>query len=141
MSSAKAEIDIQAPLKTVYQVISDFEAYPEFLPETKHVEILSASGKSLQVRFTVSIIKKIHYSLDIKLNPSKGLSWELIEGELMKKNSGQWKLSEKSKGVTHAEYEIDMDFGAMVPKTISTKLIGSNLPAMMRAFRDRAESL
>lgn len=141
MSHATASIDIKAPLKTVYDVICDFEAYPDFLPETKGVVIEKNSGKSAVVNFTISMIKKINYTLDIKFHPQKGLSWKLIKGDMMKNNSGQWKLSEPKKGITHAVYEIDMDFGGMVPKAISNKLIGSNLPSMMKQFRDRAEEL
>lgn len=140
MSTAKAEIEIAAPLKTVYEVISDFEAYPDFLRETKNVEILKNSAKSARVQFQIQIIKKIKYTLDIKLSPGKGISWDLVEGDLMKKNKGQWKLNHKN-GITKAVYEIDMEFGSLVPKNISNKLIGTNLPSMMRAFRDRAEEL
>ncbi len=141
MSHATASIEINAPIKTVFEVISDFESYPDFLPETKKVEVEKKSGKSARVNFTISLIKKINYTLDIKFNPFHGLSWELVEGDMMKANSGQWKLHEGKNGTTKATYEIDMDFGGMVPKAISTKLIGSNLPTMMKQFRDRIEEL
>lgn len=140
MSTAKAEIDIEAPIDVVYEVISDFESYPEFLSETKKVKIQSANGKSAKVTFNINLIKKISYTLDIKFSPNKGLTWKLLEGDLMKKNTGKWKLSHK-KGVTKAVYEIDMEFTGLVPKAISNRLIGSSLPTMMKAFRDRAEEL
>ncbi len=111
------------------------------MPETREVSVGKHSGKQATVTFTVSMIKKITYTLDIKLNPPKGLSWKLVKGDMMKTNSGQWKLSEHKNGHTHAVYEIDMGFGTMVPKAISNKLIGSNLPAMMRNFKYRAEEL
>jgi ribosome-associated toxin RatA of RatAB toxin-antitoxin module len=141
MSHATASIEIGAPIQTVFEVISDFEAYPEFLPETKKVKIEKKSGKSARVQFQISLIKKINYTLDIKLNPLHGLSWQLVKGDMMKNNSGQWKLQEGKDGITKATYEIDMDFGGMVPKAISNKLIGSNLPTMMKQFRDRIEEL
>jgi len=141
MSHATASIDIEAPIKQVFEVISDFEAYPDFLPETREVVIEKQSGKQARVTFTINLIKKISYTLDIKLNPPNGLSWSLVEGDLMKANNGQWKLQETKKGITNAVYEIDMDLGGMVPKAISNKLIGSNLPTMMKQFKDRAEEL
>jgi ribosome-associated toxin RatA of RatAB toxin-antitoxin module len=140
MSTAKAEIDINAPLETVYDVITDFESYPEFLGETKEVEILESNAKSAKVLFKINIIRKVIYTLEIKMAAPKSVTWHLLEGDLMKKNSGKWKLSEK-KGGTNAHYEIDMQFTGLVPKAVSNKLIGSSLPAMMRAFRDRAEDL
>ncbi|HCU24106.1 MAG TPA: cyclase [Deltaproteobacteria bacterium] len=141
MSQATASIDIQAPLKTVYEVISDFEAYPEFLSETKQVVVEKKSGKQARVSFTLQLIKKINYTLDIKLNPPHGLSWSLVQGDIMKSNTGHWKLTEDKKGHTKADYAIDMDFGAMVPRAISNKLIDSNLPTMMKQFKDRAEEI
>ena len=140
MSTAKAEIDIEAPIDVVYEVISDFESYPDFLSETKEVQVRQANSKSAEVTFKINLIKKISYTLDIKFSPKKGLSWKLVEGDLMKKNTGRWKLSHK-KGVTTAVYEIDMEFAGLVPKAISNRLIGSSLPTMMRAFRDRAEEM
>jgi coenzyme Q-binding protein COQ10 len=140
MSHAKAEIEIEAPIRTVYDVITDFEAYPEFLSETKKVEILKETSKSATVTFRIALIRKINYTLEIKLTPPKGLTWKLVEGDLMKKNSGKWKLIEK-KGITKAVYEIDMEFAGLVPKAVSNKLIGSSLPTMMKSFRDRAEEM
>ena len=141
MSHATASIEIEAPIKQVFDVISDFEAYPDFLPETREVVIEKKSGKSAKVTFTINLIKKITYTLDIKLHPPSGLSWSLVEGDLMKANNGQWKLQEVKKGVTKAIYEIDMNLGSMVPKAISNKLIGTNLPTMMKQFKERAEEM
>lgn len=140
MSSTRAEIDIEAPIEAVYDVIIDFESYPDFLNETRKVKILKSTSKSARVTFKINIIRKIAYTLDIKLTPQKGITWKLVEGDLMKKNIGRWKLSKKKSG-TKAVYEIDMEFAGLVPKAISNKLIGSSLPSMMRAFRDRAEDL
>jgi len=140
MSGTQAEIEISAPIKAVYDVITDFESYPEFLNETKDVEIIKHNPKSARVTFKINLIKKITYTLDIKFTPPKGIAWKLVEGDLMKKNSGKWKLSKNNDG-TKAVYEIDMEFGGLVPKAISSKLIGSSLPSMMKAFRDRAEEL
>ncbi len=141
MSHATASIEIPAPIKNVFEVISDFEAYPEFLGETQKVVIEKKSGKNMVVTFTIAMIKKITYTLDIKLNPLHGLSWKLIKGDMMKHNSGQWKLSEVKKDLTKAIYEIDMDFGGMVPKALTNKLVGTNLPAMMKQFSERIKEL
>ncbi|KAB2840629.1 SRPBCC family protein, partial [bacterium] len=62
MSHASASIEIEAPVKQVFEVISDFEAYPEFLPETREVVVEKKSGKSARVTFTINLIKKITYT-------------------------------------------------------------------------------
>ncbi|MFO1520131.1 MAG: SRPBCC family protein [bacterium] len=141
MAKTSTTIEIEAPVKKVYQVITDFEAYPDFLSGSKGAKILKKSGNHLQVEFKIDVIKTISYSLDIQLSPQKGFSWELIKGDFMKSNAGEWKLSEgKKKGTTHAIYEIEMDFGLLVPKSVSSMLIGKNLPTMMKEFKERAEN-
>jgi len=139
MPKTTSTIEIKAPLKKVFEVISDFAAYPEFLSGSKGAKVLKKSGNHLQVEFKVDLIKTVTYSLDIRLTPPKGFTWKLIDGEFMKSNTGAWKLEEKKKGVTLATYEIEMDFGLFVPTSISSMLIGKNLPSMMKEFKERAE--
>lgn len=139
MPKTTSTIEIKAPLKKVYEVITDFEAYPDFLSGSKEAKILKKSGNHVQVEFKIDMIKTVTYSLDIKLNPAKGFTWKLIDGDFMKTNTGAWKLEEKKKGLTQATYEIEMDFGLLVPKSISSMLIGKNLPTMMKEFKERAE--
>ena len=62
MTATKASIEIHAPMKKVYEVISDFEAYPDFLSETKKVVIEEQSGNIIRANFTVSVLKKINYT-------------------------------------------------------------------------------
>jgi coenzyme Q-binding protein COQ10 len=139
MAKTTSTIEIHAPIKKIYEVITDFESYPDFLSGSKEVNILKKNGSHLQVQFKVDVIKTIAYTLDIHLTPPKGFKWSLIKGDFMKSNSGAWKLEEVKKGVTQANYEIEVDFGLLVPKSISNLLIGKNLPTMMKEFKERAE--
>jgi len=139
MSKTSTKIEIKAPAKKVYEVISDFESYPDFLSGIKAVKVLKQKGKIAEVEFKVDVIKTITYSLKIELDPPHGLSWTMIKGEFMKSNEGGWSLKESKKGITEASYEIEVGFGLLVPKSISSVLIGSNLPTMMKEFKKRAE--
>ncbi len=132
-------VEFAAPIKKVYEVITDFESYPEFLSNSKQAKVLKKSGKNLQVEFKIDVVKTITYTLDMQLNPTQGFTWTLIKGEFMKKNSGGWKLKELKKNLTQATYEIEIDFGLLVPKSISSMLVEKNLPAMMQEFRGRIE--
>lgn len=140
MSKTTTSIEIKAPLKKVFSVVSDFEKYPEFLSGSKKVKIIKKSGEKLQVEFQMDLIKTISYTLEIKLNPPHGLHWSLVKGDFMKSNHGAWKLEEIKKGLTLAIYEIDVGFGLLVPKAISSVLVEKNLPSMMKEFKERIEN-
>ncbi|MBI2068142.1 MAG: SRPBCC family protein [Deltaproteobacteria bacterium] len=139
MTQASETIFIEAPAKTVYDIIMDFEKYPDFLPDVKEASLLSKKGNSLEVEFEIQVIKKINYSLKVSGTPGKKVAWSLLKGDFFKKNDGGWSLKEKN-GKTEATYSVDIDFGIFVPSMITSKLIGSNLPGMLRRFKERIEN-
>jgi ribosome-associated toxin RatA of RatAB toxin-antitoxin module len=140
MPGATTSIVMDVPPKVIYDVVLDFEKYPEFLPDVKGVTI-EKKGKLLTVSFEISIIKKIHYSLGFTAVPGKKIEWHFIKGDLFKGNNGYWQFEEVKKGQTKATYHIEVDFGLFVPSMITNKLVGNNLPTMMKRFKERAESL
>lgn len=140
MSEASRSIIINASQEKVFDVISDFESYPEFLPEMKKVKVEKAGKKEITAAFTLNLIKEINYRLKLKLTKPTSVSWKLIDGNLMSENNGSWKLKKISARKTEAQYKIEVKFGTLVPGFISTMLVGSSLPKMLEAFKERIEN-
>lgn len=135
-------IDIQAPIETVYQVIRDFSAYPQFLQTTKACRELSPPGDPHpEVEFEIEVIKPIRYRLRFDLEAPKKVLWSFVEGDLMKKNSGGWTLESSGPTSTQARYFIDVEFGWLVPKSLVELVTETQLPETLEAFKDRAEEL
>ena len=140
MPKASSSMVVSVPPQAIYDVALDFESYPEFLPDVKAASIDGRKGKDLLVTFEISVIKTIHYTLKVSATPHRRISWTLVEGDLFKKNEGEWRF-ENRQGKTRATYSVDIDFGRFVPSMITSRLIGSNLPGMMKRFKERAEGL
>ncbi len=140
MPQASSSIIVAVPPKALYEVAIDFEKYPEFLPDVKFAKVKKRQGSNLIVDFEISVIKKIRYTLKVSGTPGKKIGWSLVEGDLFKKNEGGWTF-EDLKGKTKGTYTIEIDFGLFVPSMITSRLIGANLPAMMKRFKERAEGL
>jgi coenzyme Q-binding protein COQ10 len=140
MPGASTSLVMNVTPKQIYDVVVDFESYPDFLPDVKKVTV-EKKGKSMIVQFEISVIKKINYTLSFSLVPGKKISWTFLKGDLFKSNNGSWEFEEIKKGQTKATYNIEVDFGLFVPSMITNKLVGHNLPSMMKKFKDRAESL
>lgn len=132
------ELEINAPIERVFEVVSHFSEYPDFLEGTVSAKERKNS-KGHFVDFKVNVIKEIEYTLKIQSSPPSELSWTFVEGDMMKKNSGSWKLESLGKDKTKATYSIDIGFGWMVPKMIVDQLTSSQLPEMLAAFKKRAE--
>lgn len=141
MAKAVSEIEIHAPIKKVFDVITDYESYPEFLSDCKDVAVAKKTKTGAEVHFEVSVIKKIKYTLNMKFKAPKKVTWSLVKGDFMKSNDGSWELEEVKKGVTKAIYSIEMNFGALVPSKITKALVSTNLPSMLRSFKEHIESL
>ncbi len=127
--------------KVIYGVVTDFEGYTDFLPEIREVEVLQKSAKKAQARFEIKVIKTIHYTLDYQFNPNKTVKWGFVEGNLFKDCHGSWVFEEIEPGVTEATYTVGIDFGLFVPKMIMKKLVGGNLPSMLKQFKEQAEGI
>ena len=141
MAGTRKEISIQAPINHVFGVITDYERYCEFLPEIKHVEILSTVENRSIVRFELEIVMRLSYSLELKQESPHSVEWTLHQAKMMSSNIGSWKLTEDGSGGTHAEYDIDVSLPGLIPKSISDRLTGVTLPQTLQRFKERCEAL
>jgi coenzyme Q-binding protein COQ10 len=140
MPGATKSIEINAPIEKVFDVIADFEKYPEFLTEVKEAKISKRQGNECDVDYKVEVMKIISYTIHSKQERPTKLSWTFVKGEFMKDNKGGWILESLGAGKTKATYTIEMALGALVPKTIVNALVETSLPKMLDAFKKRAES-
>ncbi len=147
MPNAQRSIEINVAMDKLFEVVQDFGKYPEFIPEMKRVTVLRKSPNGQDVEFQLEIDlplgmkKRISYSLAFTENPPQGVRWQLIKGEYMKGNVGNWAFKSLAEHRTEATYTIDLSFGALVPKAIANFLADQSLPKMLSEFKGRAEKL
>ena len=141
MAKASKSVVINVAPETFYGVIIDFDKYPQFIKDMKEVRIDKAEKNEWIVTFWVSIIKKVEYTLNLKGIPGKELTWSLTKKGFMKTNDGGWYLKEIGKNKTEATYTVDVDLGLFAPKSVVNMLISTSFPAMLKNFKDYAESL
>jgi len=141
MAGATRSIEINASADVLYDVITDYERYPEFLSDMESARVIRSDGEDAQVEFTLNLIKRIQYTLDLKGQKPNRLSWSLARAKMFRHNDGSWEIEELGPDRVRATYSIDIGFFVLVPRTISNRLVGSSLPATLEAFKQRAELL
>ncbi len=140
MAKAERSIVIHASPEKVFAVITDYEKYPEFLPEVKKAKVEFGSGNVKEVTYTVDIkAKVITYTLKHTARPPDELAWTMVRGEMMKGNDGAWILKAVPEG-TEATYKIDLKLGALVPSMVERLLAEQSLPGLLANFKKRIES-
>ena len=141
MAGASRSIVINAPVEKVFDVVTNYERYPDFLPEVKEVRAANRKGSEVDLHYKVDlVVKTIRYSIHVKEERPLRMSWTFLDGEVMKDNKGGWVLEDAGGGKTKATYSVEVTVGALVPKSILNTLVDSSLPKMLDAFKKRAET-
>ena len=125
----------------MFNLLSDYEKYPEFLSEVKSCKILQDKNGEKLVEYKVSVMKDFMYLNAHRESAPGELSWKFLKGEPFKTMSGSWKLEEAPGGKTRATYHIDATFGMLVPSFAVKTVISVNLPKMMQDYHNRVKEL
>jgi ribosome-associated toxin RatA of RatAB toxin-antitoxin module len=143
MAQASRSVTINVPPEKLFEVIVDYEKYPEFLPEVKKVHVNAGQGSIKEVTYTVDIkAKVITYTLKHTAEKPAKVAWTMIKGEMMKGNDGAWTLKPGAQpGTTEATYNIDLKLSSLVPGFIEKALAEQSLPGLLANFKARAEKL
>jgi ribosome-associated toxin RatA of RatAB toxin-antitoxin module len=141
MPSASTTVDIDVSPEKMLSVITDFAAYPSFIPEMKGADIVNSGDDTWDVCFKIHVIRSLEYTLRLVQRSPTHIEWSLVSG-VFKSNNGSWKLVPIRDGAgTRATYSVDISVGMFIPKTVVKNLVGKSLPSMLGQFKRRAESL
>ncbi len=144
MAKVTKQVVVDAPLERFYDLVVDYERYPEFVPGIHGCRIVSVRPRK-HVEYQLDLgIKKIKYVLEMHEKKPTHVAWSLVSGEMMKVSNGSWELS-PSDGKTHAVYTVEIQISRppLVPQAIvdrvSDELTRIQLPKTLDAFKARAE--
>lgn len=136
MPSARQSVVFDVGPAQAMATLTDFEAYPTFLPELQRVQILHQEVDAWEVQFTLQMIRPLVYTLRLTQPNPLSLDWSLIEG-VFRSNYGGWTLEALDDGArTRAHYAIDVQIGMFVPGNIIHSLVDAGLPRTLDRFRE-----
>jgi ribosome-associated toxin RatA of RatAB toxin-antitoxin module len=139
MPSATRTIEIDAPPSVVMGVITDFAAYPSFLPEMKEARVVRHVGHEWEVAFALALIRDLHYTLRLVQSSPLAISWSLVDGAFQA-NDGRWVLEPRANGTrTFATYTIAIQVATHLPGSIVKGLVDLALPNTLERFKAEAE--
>jgi ribosome-associated toxin RatA of RatAB toxin-antitoxin module len=143
MARAERTEVFDVPVEKLYQAIIDYKSYPKFVDGMKSVDIQKESSEGATVKFNLSLIKEISYTLKLNHILNKEVSWSFVSGDLMKLNNGKWILKDLGQARTEVTYSLEVELKGFLPGLgiIEKTLVSTNLPSNMKAFAKRAASL
>jgi len=143
MAKAERTETFNVSAEKLFQAITDYESYPKFVDGMKGVEVSNKTDAGATVKFNLSLIKEVSYTLKLTHQKNKEVSWSLVSGDMMKVNNGKWTLKEVGANKTEVTYSLEVELKGFLPGLgmIEKTLVSTNLPLNMKAFAERAASL
>lgn len=138
----KDSIDVSATAEEIFEVVTDFEAYPDWnanIKETK-VEETDGEGRGSKVWFKVDAkVRTVAYTLEYDYSAApEALSWTLAEGDI-KKLDGKYEFDEFD-DVTEVRYEMSIDPGFPVPGFLKKQAEKQIVSGALKDLKKRVES-
>ena len=145
MAVVTKQVLIETPVERFYDIVVDYERYPEFVPGIRRCRVRPGKGEK-QVEYELDLgIRRIKYVLRHDEQRPRRVAWSLVSGDMMKVSNGSWELSDDA-GRTRAIYSVEIQVSRppLVPQAlvdrVSDELTRIQLPKTLEAFKVRAET-
>ncbi len=137
-------IDINAPIETVYDVAANLDAYPEWAQGIKTAVVLEANpdGTPRRAAFTVdAMLKVISYELEYEHESPTRMSWTAIPGDDIESMEGSYEFSAHDDGTTSVIYALQVATTLVLPGFLRKQAEKTLVSAALRGLKRRAESM
>lgn len=135
-------IHIAASPEELMAIVSDLEAYPEWLTDVKHVEVLSHDDDGLPTASTMLVdvtIREVRYTLDYEYEDVERMSWVSRPGGDIKHIEGSYEFEPDDDG-TMVTYTLAIEPGFPVPGFLLKRAAKHITGQALDGLKHRAES-
>jgi carbon monoxide dehydrogenase subunit G len=141
----QAAVRIHAPAQLVWDVLEDCDQASSFIPGLKRCRRIAAaadgSWEIIEHEFKYSwLMPTIHSVFRMDNQPPERMQFRRMSGDL-KDEQGIWRLIHAADGSTTVEYQVEIDPGFWIPRTLVRHTLRKELPAALLALRTRSERL
>lgn len=141
MASAQTQEIFNCTPEEFFKIVSDYEKYPEFLPEVKSVQVYKNTADFKEMEYSVSLIKTFKYKLKVTEKAPSSVEFNFISGDVFKSMKGTWKIEPEGDSKCKVNYSVEASFGMLVPSAMANTLVSVNLPIMISNFKGRIKKV
>ncbi|MHC4780292.1 MAG: SRPBCC family protein [Planctomycetota bacterium] len=132
-------LTIEAGQDTVWNAITNFGSYPQFIQELKEAEVEVEGEEEVTVQFTLVLpIRKVTYRLKYALTAPTRLAWEMVDSNTLTKNSGEWGLAGGGDS-TSVTYRHEIGFPAWMAWAVSDSDFEKEMEKTLQKFKAHIE--
>jgi ribosome-associated toxin RatA of RatAB toxin-antitoxin module len=137
---------VEAAASTIWEIITDFESYPDWVENMKAVEVreTDSDGRPSAVWFHVDArVMEIEYVLSYEYpEDERRMTWTLQEAEQLRQLDGEYLLEEEGdEGPTRVNYSLEVDLAVPVPGFLKKRAARVIMETGLGELKRRAESI
>ncbi len=136
------EMRIDAPLDTIWSVLTDFERYPTWARDLKEAKVIERDdeGRPTAVRFRAAAMgRSTSYTLRYEWNDAPHrLPWELVDGDIMRVLDGAYEFAEVDGG-TDVTYHLRVELAVPLPGFVKRRAEARIVGTALEELRERVE--
>lgn len=143
---AAGAVQVLATRAEIWDVLTDPESAPSYMPTLRSAELLETRG-NIQIvaqEVKIGILPTVRYQYRAESTPMKTINFEQTEGDLRDFNGG-WLLVDGAKfgqpESVFVFYQVYLDPGLLVPKGVVQRSLRKDLPVVLRNVRQRIYDL
>jgi len=142
-----SSIVINATPAEVMSVIADFPAYPEWAKGVTVADVVSSfgpeqDGRAEQVFFKLDVSPiKDEYTLAYVWDGDEEVTWELVEGKMLRSLDGAYVLDDQGDGSTEVTYRLALDVSIPLIGMLKRKGEKILIDTALKGLKKRVESL
>jgi uncharacterized membrane protein len=136
---ATQHMHIEAPLERIWDVLTDFEAYPTWARDLKEATVLQhdEEGRASLVRFRAAAMgRSTTYTLAYEWDDApRRLPWKLVSGDIQKVLDGAYEFRETDSG-TDVTYHLRVDLAIPLPGFVKRRAEARIISTALRELRE-----
>jgi ribosome-associated toxin RatA of RatAB toxin-antitoxin module len=140
---ATERMTIKAAPERLYEVVTDFERYPEWAADVKHVEVLERDdqGRGTRVAFRAAAMgRSTSYTLVYSYAEApREVSWVLERGDITRKLDGAYVFEPAGPDTTDVTYHLSVELVVPLPGFIKSRAEGRIIGNALRELKAKVE--
>ena len=141
---ATEKMTMHAPPERLFDVVTRFEAYPEWAADVKHVEVLERDeqGRGTKVAFRAAAMgRSTSYTLAYDYsNAPHEVSWVLERGDITRRLDGTYVFESADDGTTDVTYHLAVELVVPLPGFIKSRAEGRIIGNALRELKAKVEA-
>lgn len=141
MPSIQRSALVSYSAKSMFELVNDINAYPEFLPGCTDSKVLSESAQEMRASLLVSKAGvKQWFTTHNTLIPGERIEMKLVDGPFSSL-SGGWTFSALAENACKIELNLNFQFSNKLAEMAFGKVFNQLTASMVNAFTERAKKV